>query len=540
MKTHLLLSGLLLAAANCLYAQSAPFQIQLTPLEVPGVGGLQSYAFAQHDGKWVVFGGRLDGLHRRQPFASFDVAGHNTALQVIDPDKGQQWKASNASLPAAIREQLSATNAQFHQTGNTLYVVGGYGYSATAGDHVTHNKLTAIDVAGLVKAIQNGTPLTPYFRQVTDDRFAVTGGHLFKIYDTYYLVGGQLFQGRYNPMGPNNGPGFVQKYTEQVRRFRLQDDGGRLNVTHLTAWTDADQLHRRDYNVVPHIAPNGQEALVAYSGVFQKTVDLPYLNAVLVDSTGYRPIPNFSQYYNHYHCPVLPLYDASTRTMHTVFFGGIAQFYDSLGTTVQDNNVPFVRTIARVSQTPDGRMAEYVLPIKMPSLLGAGAWLIPNETVPTFANGVFRLDAFAADTVVVGYMYGGISSSAPNIFWTNEGTLSAASSRIFKVLLIKNKTTSTHTLNPHSTNGLKMQIFPNPNSGVLGIKFTLARTDEPAHLLITSANGQTVWQEALKDLFVGENVVTRKLDTLMAGQPYYVTLRVGQNHATVMAVAEKD
>ncbi|MBK8886285.1 MAG: hypothetical protein IPN46_06900 [Saprospiraceae bacterium] len=75
-------------------AQNAPFDIQLTPISIKGVGGLQSFAFGQHEGKWLVVGGRLDGLHRRQPFASFDIAGHNTQIIVVDPENNQSWTAS--------------------------------------------------------------------------------------------------------------------------------------------------------------------------------------------------------------------------------------------------------------------------------------------------------------------------------------------------------------------------------------------------------------------------------------------------------------
>ncbi len=54
-------------------AQVAPFGIALESIDVPGVGGLQSYALGQHEGKWLVIGGRLDGLHRRQPWARHPV-----------------------------------------------------------------------------------------------------------------------------------------------------------------------------------------------------------------------------------------------------------------------------------------------------------------------------------------------------------------------------------------------------------------------------------------------------------------------------------
>jgi hypothetical protein len=77
----LLLAGFVLQ----INAQTSPFNIYIEPISIPNVSGLQSYAFGQHDGKWLILGGRLDGLHRRQPFAAFDIAGHNTQLIVIDP-----------------------------------------------------------------------------------------------------------------------------------------------------------------------------------------------------------------------------------------------------------------------------------------------------------------------------------------------------------------------------------------------------------------------------------------------------------------------
>ncbi len=67
---------------NVVIAQNRQVEVQLEPMEIEGLGGTQSYAFGQFDGKWLIIGGRLDGLHRRQPFASFDVAGHNTDLIV--------------------------------------------------------------------------------------------------------------------------------------------------------------------------------------------------------------------------------------------------------------------------------------------------------------------------------------------------------------------------------------------------------------------------------------------------------------------------
>ena len=210
MNRLIFLTILMIAYSHQNYAQTVPFQIGIEPMSISNLGGLQSYAWGQHDGKWLIIGGRLDGLHRRQPFAAFDIAGHNNQLIVIDPVARQKWSAPLSSLPYSIQEQLSSTNMEFYQEGEYLYVIGGYGYSNTFNNHITYPNLTGIKVPDVINAIINNISFTTYFRQIEDMMFAVTGGYLNKINNTFYLTGGQKFIGRYNPMGPNNGPGFTQ------------------------------------------------------------------------------------------------------------------------------------------------------------------------------------------------------------------------------------------------------------------------------------------------------------------------------------------
>ncbi|MFZ4545390.1 MAG: T9SS C-terminal target domain-containing protein [Saprospiraceae bacterium] len=417
-----------------LSAQSQPFDIKLEALNISGLGGLQAYAFGKHDGKWLIVGGRLDGLHRRQPFAAFDVAGNNNKLIVVDPLSLQKWTAPITSLSVALQEQLSSTNTEFYQQGNYLYVIGGYGYNTATASRKTFGNLTAIDVPAVMNAVIAGTSLVNHFRQIADVQFAVAGGHLKKINNTFYLIGGNKFDGNYNPSG---NPTYTQVYTNSIRKFNLSDNGTSITISHLPSITDAVNLHRRDYNAVPQILPDGTEGITAFSGVFQPTVNLPYLNCVNIDSVSYAVNNAFEQRYNHYHCPVLPIYSASNNQMHSVFFGGLAQYYDNGGILVQDDNVPFVKTIARVTRTASGTMTETKLPVEMPSLLGAGAEFISNSTVPQYSNKVLKLDDFTADTTLVGYIYGGISSTAANIFFTNTGTQSTASSQIFKVYVVR-------------------------------------------------------------------------------------------------------
>lgn len=168
----------------------------LEPFAVEGFGGLHSFAFAQFDGKWLLIGGRTDGLHGRRPFEAFLEKDNNTSIVVIDPKTKESWISTVNNLPSALTEQLQSTNMQFIQQEKTLYLIGGYGYSKTRRDHLTHDKLTAVKVDGLISAVRNGKSIGSYFRQISGETFAVAGGQIGRIGDTFYMVGGQKFDGR--------------------------------------------------------------------------------------------------------------------------------------------------------------------------------------------------------------------------------------------------------------------------------------------------------------------------------------------------------
>lgn len=519
-----------------LFAQTPPFNIQLVPVSISGLGGIQSYSFGQNEGKWLIVGGRLDGLHRRQPFAAFDVAGHNNQLIVVDPVSKQKWSAPLTSLPTAIQEQLSSTNMEFFQEGDYLYCVGGYGYSATSGDHITYDKLTAIKVSEVINAIIAGTSFTSHFRQISDSKFQVTGGRLRKIDDNFYLIGGQKFMGRYNPMGPGHGPGFVQEYTNAIRVFSIADNGTTLSVNHLPSHVDSVNLHRRDYNAESQIMPNGKEGITAFSGVFQQTVDLPFLNCVNIDSAGYKVNNSFQQYYNHYHCAAVPIYSAKKNEMHTLFFGGIAQYYDSSGVLVQDNEVPFVKTIARVTRDSNGTMAEYKLPTEMPSLLGAGSEFIANKNIAQYDNEVFKLDDITAQKTLVGYIFGGISSTAANIFFTNTGSQSKASNEIFEVYLTQYPT-GVHDLNEQSVSSLKVRVFPNPTQKDFTVVFNLEKADN-VKITLTDMTGKIIEDVFLENLEAGENTFNKRIRNLSKGGIFFLTIETSSERAVQKIIIE--
>lgn len=503
------------------FGQNFPYEIKIDSIEIPQLGGLQSYTVGQANGKWLIIGGRLDGLHQRQPFAAFDIAGHNTQLIVVDPIARQKWTMPMTSLSQNLQEQLSATNMQFFQKEDLLYITGGYGYSPTVDDHKTFPFLTVVEVPALIEAIIDNEDIIPYFQQITDEKMAVSGGQLQLVNDVFFLVGGHRFDGRYNPM---NNPTFTQTYSNSIRKFQVEQNVTGLSVTHLQEIYDEKQLHRRDFNVLPQILPNGNEGLIAFSGVFQKNVDLPFLNAVIIDADSFKVHPTFAQYYNHYHCATIALHDMEQNSMYNLFFGGIAQYYDSSGILVQDNDVPFVKTIACVSRDANGWMQEFKLPVSMPNYLGAASEFILNPELELYSNEVVKLNEFQNDTTLLGYIYGGIQSSAANIFWINTGVESRASQMVYPVYLIKNQHAITN-INSHSTNAFQLQIYPNPPEDEVSFSFTMPISGN-ADIVIENLMGEDAYTRTFKNIPPGEYTRTVNFKKLNRGDVYYFHLTI--------------
>jgi len=444
--------------SSLIKSNAQSFSVSVEPIEIKDFKGIQSFAYAEYNNMWLIVGGRLDGLHRRQPWATFDIDGHNTKIFVIDPINKKSWSVSISNLPQSIKEQMSSTNMQFYQRNDFLYCIGGYGFSEKEDDHTTYSNLTVIKVPALIDAIINKKNIENCFNQIKDTNFQVTGGKLQMINDTFYLMGGQKFIGRYNPMGPDHGPGFVQQYSNSIKVFTIQHSNNSISVNHIKSITDSVLLHKRDYNAEPQILTNGSQAIIMFSGVFKQNADLPHLEAISVTSKNYSVIPNFKQYYNHYHCAVLPIYLSAKKEMHNIFFGGIAQFYDSLGILTQDDNVPFVKTISSVCINEKGEAKEYLLKNSMPAYLGSGAEFIPLSSIPKYSNGVIMFDSIKENTFCVGYIVGGIKSSNRNIFWDNEGNESVAEKSIYKVIISRNNNSNFFIANVSSFSHFKSEI----------------------------------------------------------------------------------
>jgi len=494
---------ILLALISIGISQTIPFNysVKVKPITISGLPGLHSFVAAQSNGKWLLIGGRKDGLHARQPFNAFPAASNNTDIYVVDVNTLQFFSASVNSLSTSLKEQMQSTNMNFYQDKDTLYIIGGYGYSNTAIDHITYPNLTSISVNGLINAIINAQPIAPFFKQITDQNFAVNGGQLGKIGSTFYLVGGHRFDGRYNPMG---NPTYTQTYVSGIKKFNINNSGSQLSYSNYTIVTDQVHLHRRDYNLMPQVFPNGEEGYTISSGVFQIGVDLPFLYPVDIKASGYTPITSFNQYLSNYHSAKVALFDSINNTMHSLFFGGMSQYTYVNNILTADNNVPFVKTISRVSRDASGNLQEVAFPNQMPSFIGASAEFLPNHTLSHYKNETIKLSQLNGDSTMIGHIIGGIYSAQTNPFTNNVTTTTNAHNTIYEVWLVKNQNAGLHPIN--GQNPLKAKVFPNPTKKE--IQFTVNLPfDGEIDLFITDITGKIIWDKNYSGLKKGQHTI---------------------------------
>ncbi len=524
---------IVLLSLNSFGQSNFNYEISLVPKAVNNLPGLHSYVFAQHQGKWLIIGGRKDGLHSRQPFNAFPASQNNTDIYVVDVKNNQLWPSTVNVLPTGLKEQLQSTNMNFYQDNDTLYIIGGYGFSPSSNNHITFPYLTTVAVADLINAIQNDESIKPYFKQIQSDVFAVTGGHLKKLNNLFYLVGGHRFDGRYNPMG---NPTFTQAYTNQIRTFTINNSDSQLSFDNYSAITDPIHLRRRDYNLLPQIFPSGEQGFTISSGVFQINADLPFLYPVDIKESGYTPVPTFNQYLSNYHSAVATLYDSTSNDMHSLFFGGISQYYYQDGKLIKDDLVPFVKTISRLTRDAKGNLTEFQLPIEMPALSGSSAEFIPNLDIPHYSNKVVKLNEVTQNIFMIGHLYGGINSSDINPFSRNQTNLTAADNSIYEVWLTVNPLSSNNEID--GENPFDITVYPNPFDNNFKIKFNVSNPVKVRYY-ITNSSGQIIKKDLAKTFSALENTIEIEVNselrneflfiTLIFDDKYYVTKRLLRN-----------
>ena len=406
-----LLLFIIVCIANTVTNANEPYTIELEEIPMPGTPAIHSFAFAESNGKWLFIGGRTNGLHGFTPATAFPKQFSNKYIYVIDPVTMQTWSRNIfIDFHFTISDQLRSANMESKQEGNRLYIAGGYGYDSTINSLRTFPKLTVIDVEEMIQGIISGSSISNFLRQTDNAEMQVAGGELGKLGDYFYLIGGHKFTGGYR-RGINN-----QVYTNQIRKFKINDNGITVNISDYSALTDTVEFHRRDMNVIPAIKPDGiGKYLIWYGGVFKYNANLPYLNPVYIDETSATVDYSFEQKMTQYTTAHLTAFNNSDGSMNTTFFGGTSLYsYNDITNVLEyDSLVPFINDITTLTRLSNGSSIENISSEKMPALLGTNAKFILNKSIPHYDNEVIKLNQLTGRTFA-GYIYGGIRALLPN------------------------------------------------------------------------------------------------------------------------------
>ena len=181
----------------------------------------------------------------------------------------------------------------------------------------------------------------------------------------------------------------------------------------------------------------------------------------------------------------------------------MSQYFYQAGNLIQDNTVPFVKTISRTTRTSTGDLYEYQLPVEMPNLKGAGAEFIPNKMLPHYSNEVIQLSNITANEFVIGHLFGGIQSSSPSAFTDNQTGLTSADPTVYEVKLVKNTPLNVQQID--GKNPFSVVISPNPTiSDTIRVEFTMPY-ETSVNYMISTLDGKVVEEGDIEEIRAGKS-----------------------------------
>lgn len=482
-------------------AATIPYSLTLEGFSVAGFPGLHSAVVAGAPEKLLMIGGRRNGLHgfpdghdaAKGP--SFPKTEANDTIYALDlANRKLLGSAQVGSLPTKIANQLKATNTQYQLVNGWLYIAGGYGPDPKTGTLSTLAYVTVVNFDALATAVINNQPLDAAFASANIIQFdhpalAVTGGELELLPDAsgatdFVLAFGQQYDGEYTTGGGLTN----QLYSDGVRVFQFTyppNSAKPSGVNFITAvpnppGTQMDPenpYHRRDFTMKPSLDASGNRRLTAYGGVFKGGRIEGFLNPVFIGSGSntvtLTPNTSTSQLLSQYDTAAIQLFDnrGGSGTTYTTFFGGISQYYwdaatqslkrDTLNLNITPpiDGLPFINSVSTLKMPTGNDTGTQYLHVgqafpptsAIPTCSNVPATYGGTETkfviasgVPTVTEGVLQLSAIN-NTSVVGFMVGGIASTAPY-----PGNATCASVMFYQV-----------TLNPtQPTNTVQLQAPP--------------------------------------------------------------------------------
>jgi len=432
--------------------KSLPFTVEASEdvsADFPDAPLLQSFAWAEWQGKWIFIAGRTGGYHGiGQGDVDFPRTRANQKIWVIEPsEKGTATVHSFAvaDLPAslgAVKDQWMSSNLLYWQDNDTLYLAGGYGQNS-AGETVTYPILSAVNLPALVSGVtEKKDTFSGTISYVESKLVQSTGGELIKLDDGFfYLVGGHVFMGSYRAFeaaNEKNDGKVYQTYLGEIRKLKVARSAeGKLDVALVESYQDPE-FARRDLNVALTVLPDGKSlGAGVYGGVFTKD-QLNYTHPIYF-SPGSAPKVDTAveQKMSAYTCAKVLLYDPTVSEMYTTFFGGISRWtwnYQTgrfeqaaiVGDKTKDtgylDGMPWIDHISTLARGPQGTR-EFVQPAnRLPGFVGTNGVFLPAPGLKEVREGsrIFDLRQFRGRRVLAGYIFGGIRAQPKQFPYTDE------------------------------------------------------------------------------------------------------------------------
>jgi hypothetical protein len=415
----------------------------------PGAPRLQSFAWAQWDGKWIFIGGRTGGYHGiGQGDVDFPRSRANLKIWVVEPsDSGpaRTYSFAVADLPATlaiVKDQWVASNLLHFQDRDMLYLAGGYGQN-TAGDLVTYPILSAVNLPALIQGVMQGKDtFSGKISWVESALVQSTGGDLVKLDDGFfYLVGGHVFMGTYRAFEAQNEKNTAkvyQTYLSEIRKLRVKTAApGKLTVELAERFRN-QEFARRDGNAALTILPDGKTlGAGVYGGVFTKD-QLNFTHPIYFSPGGPPAVDTvFEQKMSAYACAKMSIFDPTAEKMYTTFFGGISRWTWNYQTSrfeqspVQGDKtkesgyldgMPWIDQISTLVRGTEGT-TETVQPAnRLPAYIGTNAAFLTAPGIAKFRpdTDILAMRQFRGKRILAGYIYGGIRAYPKQFPYTDE------------------------------------------------------------------------------------------------------------------------
>jgi hypothetical protein len=190
---------------------------------------------------------------------------------------------------------------------------------------------------------------------------------------------------------------------------------------------------------------------------------------------------------------------------------------------VEDDQVPFVNTISRISLSPQGDFTEYVLDQKMPGLEGASSEFLINSDLSESPSNILTFNSQGSDTLDLGYIYGGIYSRSRNPFMQNNTESTEARDVMYHVRLIPRSTSGIPQRRVDRENPFQMKVFPNPTSDVFTLHLE-GPTFQEAHYFISTPDGRWIDRGTLRPAELTEGKIQFAIDASVGANTLFITI----------------